>query len=163
MVLPLHHKPFRKGGRRYVVNPLALIYTNDKYYLVCYSDKYRTLANYRIDRMEKVEVERGGITPVAEFENFSVHAHKRQAFSMFTGELKEVLLTVDNSCIDAILDKFGEQVPLTRVDEGHFSVRVKVQVSPTLFAWCLTSCGKIRISEPAEVVKGFEEYVKTCI
>jgi len=157
------NKAYRKSGKRYIVNPLALIYTNDKYYLVCYSDKYRDLCNYRIDRMEKVAIEKSGITPVKKYENFNIHAYKRQAFSMFTGELKDVTLTVDNTCIDAILDKFGEQIPLTTVDGTSFRVRVQVQVSPTFFAWCLTSCKKIRITAPAEVVKGFEEYVKSVI
>ena len=157
------NRVFRKDGARYVVNPLALIYTNDKYYLVCYSDKYRALANYRIDRMEKVEVESDDLVPVSGYENFDMHAFKRQAFSMFTGELKDVTLTVDNSCIDAILDKFGEQVPLIRVDEKSFSVTAKVQVSPPFFAWCLTSCGKIRIAKPVEVVQGYEEYVRAVL
>ena len=156
-------KAYRKSGGRYIVNPLALICANDKYYLVCYSDKYRGLCNYRIDRMEKVEIEKSDITPVKAYENFNIHSYKRQAFSMFTGELKEVTLTVDNSCLDAVLDKFGEQTPLSRVDDRSFRVRVKVQVSPTFFAWCLTSCNKIRITAPDDVVAAFKEYVKTVI
>jgi len=152
------NKVYRKCGERYVVNPLSLIYTNDKYYLVCYSDKYRTLTNYRIDRMEKVEIEPHGITPVKKFENCNIHAYKQQAFSMFGGELKDVALTVDNACLDAILDKFGEQTPLFKIDADSFSVKAKVQVSPTFFGWCLTSCQKIRITAPVEVVKGFEIY-----
>jgi len=155
------NKVYRKNGKRYIVHPLALIYTNDKYYLVCYSDYFRDLCNYRIDRMEKVEIEKSGVTPVKEYENFNIHAYKRQAFSMFTGELKDVTLTVDNSCLDAILDKFGEQIPLVKVDANSFRVRVQVQVSPTFFAWCLTSCGKIRITAPAEVVAAMDEYIKT--
>ncbi|GHV03020.1 hypothetical protein FACS1894211_15380 [Clostridia bacterium] len=194
------NKVYRKNGERYTVNPLALIYTNDKYYLTCYSDKYKDLCNYRIDRMERVETETADITPVAAYENFNIHSYKRQAFSMFTGELKEVTLTVSNDCIDAILDKFGENVPIVKLNDLsnplttaalqsapataqnshavqptdlsvsvsnakpvpvgplYFRVTVPVQISPTFYAWCLTSCGKIRITAPADAVQGFAEY-----
>jgi predicted DNA-binding transcriptional regulator YafY len=157
------NKAYRKDGARYVVNPLALIFTNDKYYLVCYSDKYRDLSTYRIDRMEKVEIESADITSVPEYENFNIHAYRQQAFSMFHGELKDVTLLVDNSCLDAILDRFGEQVPLCRVDDNTFRVSVKVQVSPAFFAWCLTSCQKIKITAPADVIAQYGEYVKTAV
>ena len=156
-------KGYRRNGERYIVNPLALIYTNDKYYLVCYSDKYKDLANYRIDRMERVEIEKSGVTPVKKYENFDIHAYKQQAFSMFTGEVKEVTLVVDNSCVDAIIDKFGEQTLLAPIDENTFSVKVNVQISPTFYAWCLTSCKKITITGPADVVKGFEGYMKSVV
>ena len=157
------NKVYRKNGERYIVNPLALIYTNDKYYLVCYSDKHKDLTHYRIDRMEKVEIEESGITPVKAYENFNMYTHKRQVFSMFRGELKEVTLTVDNSCLDAILDRFGEQIPLITVDANSFRVNVQVQISPTFFAWCLTSCDKIKITAPDDVVAAMNEYINTVI
>jgi predicted DNA-binding transcriptional regulator YafY len=172
---PDRGKVYRKSGGRYLVNPLALIYTDDEYYLTCYSDKYRDLCNYRIDRMERVEVETAAIAPAPEYENFNINAYKRQAFSMFGGELKEVTLTVADACLDAILDKFGEQVPLTRIETPadkvtvpadisktptarYFRVTVPVQVSPTFYAWCLTSFGQIKITAPDDVVRGFREY-----
>ncbi len=155
-------KVYRRKGARYVVNPLALIYTNDKYYLVCYH-KGQELRNYRIDRMEKVEVSDKDITPVKAFKDFNIAEYKQQAFSMFTGKCSNITLTVDNACINAVLDKFGESVNLRFIDEKTFSVTVQVQVSPTFFAWCLTSCQKITITAPQSVVKEYGEYVKSVI
>jgi predicted DNA-binding transcriptional regulator YafY len=157
------NKVYRKNGERYIVNPLALIYTNDKYYLVCYSDKYKNLSNYRIDRMEKVEVESAEIMPVKEYENFNIHAYKRQEFAMFAGESKEVELTADKTCVDTVLDRFGEQTILHKVSDDTFSFKVKVQVSQAFYAWCLISCGRIRIAAPTEVVNGMDEYIKTVL
>jgi len=113
--------------------------------------------------MEKVEIEQSGITPVKAYENFNIHSYKRQAFSMFAGELKEITLLVDKTCIDAIFDKFGEQTHFITVDANAYRVRVQVQVSPTFFAWCLTSCGKIKIAAPNDVAAKYEEYVNTAI
>ncbi|GHU98008.1 hypothetical protein FACS1894211_01010 [Clostridia bacterium] len=155
------NKVYRKSGERYVVNPVALTYTNDKYYLVCYSDKYKNLSNYRVDRMERVQAENEDITLVKEFENFNINAYRRQMFSMYVGEFKTVEITADNGCIDVILDRFGEQTHLIRLDDNTFKVGVQVQVSPAFFGWVLLSQRKIRITAPAEVCGQMDEYIES--
>ena len=45
---------FRKNGEVYNVEPLSLVYSENYYYLICYSSKYKELCNYRVDRMERV-------------------------------------------------------------------------------------------------------------
>lgn len=41
-------RQLRKDGERYVVNPVAMVFANDNYYLVCYHDKHKNTASYRI-------------------------------------------------------------------------------------------------------------------
>lgn len=154
---------YRKQGSRYIVNPLALIFTNDKYYLICYSDKYLNLSSYRVDRMEKAEIENEPITPVKEYENFNIHKYKQEAFSMFGGELCDVELLVSAELIDTILDKFGEDTPIFIADADSFRVKVPVRLSPTFYGWVLMSQGKITIEQPAEAVLELYKYKKAII
>lgn len=44
-------RKYRKDGQRYIVNPLALVYSRENYYVVCYDNNHKGCANYRIDRM----------------------------------------------------------------------------------------------------------------
>ena len=44
----------KKDDDLYVLSPLALCWNNDKYYLICYNQKYDNMNSYRVDRMEKV-------------------------------------------------------------------------------------------------------------
>ena len=113
--------------------------------------------------MEKVEIESEDITIAKEYENFNISTYKQQAFSMFAGEIRDVTLTVDNSCVDAILDRFGEQIPLTRIDDNTFRIKVKVQISPTFFSWCMASYRKIRITAPVDIVSAMDEYVRAAM
>ena len=55
-------KVYRKK-KRYVANPFSLIFTQDRYYLVGYNDKYMNYSGYRIDRMESLQIEPTPITP----------------------------------------------------------------------------------------------------
>ena len=47
---------YRRDGHRYVVEPIALVFNEDNYYLTCYSARHDSTSNYRIDRMDSVEV-----------------------------------------------------------------------------------------------------------
>lgn len=46
---------YRREKERYVVDPMALIFENDNYYLMTYSKKHGEIANYRVDRMSAVD------------------------------------------------------------------------------------------------------------
>lgn len=48
----------RKERQRYIVEPMALVYSEDNYYLMCFSSKYDGIANYRVNRMNEVKIEK---------------------------------------------------------------------------------------------------------
>ena len=52
-----HQKAYRKGGSRYVVNPAVMVWDKDNYYLLGFSNGHRDIVTYRLDKMDKVEVE----------------------------------------------------------------------------------------------------------
>jgi len=152
-------KVYRKDKWRYTVNPLALIFTNDNYYLVCYNDRYKNLSNYRIDRMEDLKIEDSEITPVKEYENFNIHKHKKEAFCMFVGELCDVEIEADEDMLDEVMDKFGEGIKITHRENDVFRVTVKVQISPPFLGWITVFQGKVRIKSPEHVKAKMEEFV----
>ena len=49
-------KVYRRDGHRYVVEPVALVFNEDNYYLTCYSSRHDSTSNYRVDRMDSVQV-----------------------------------------------------------------------------------------------------------
>lgn len=157
----LNHKKkvYRRDGNRYTVNPLVMVWSRDNYYLVCYDDKHEGTANYRIDRMEKVEIEETYITPKKQFENFNAEDYRKQVFSMFGGEVVNTELSFPEDMLDDIYDKFGENVTVHKMNADTYRVIVPVQVSPTFFTWVAGSCGKLRILSPKAVQTQFAEFV----
>ncbi|MFW5779838.1 MAG: helix-turn-helix transcriptional regulator [Bacillota bacterium] len=151
---------YRKEKERYIVNPVALVFSEDNYYLVCYNDKYKNLSNYRVDRMEKVEEQNQDIIEANCVKDFNIHKHKKQVFSMFAGELTHVQMLAHNELIDVIVDKFGEKVGMKVFDEEHVLLSVDVQISPTFFAWCFTFGQKLRIISPQSVVDEMKSRAK---
>ena len=151
---------FRKDKKRYVINPYVTIFSNDNYYLVGYSDKYKNVAHYRIDRMEAVEVETEDIMPVLAIEGFDITEHKKQVFGMFVGEEERVSIQIDNSLIDAVMDKFGENVSLMDRGDGTAQLEISVQISPAFLAWCCAFGDKLKVVFPSSLVEQIKVYIE---
>ena len=150
---------FRKENKVYKVNPIATIFSNDKYYLLCYDDKYGNLSHYRIDRMAKVHLSNEQITP-SELNNPSViREHKKQLFGMYKGEECNVTFEADNSLIDAVLDKFGFETHLFPNTETTFRFSSIVQISPVFFGWCCSFGNKLKIVAPNNIVETMKKHL----
>ncbi len=154
-------KVYRKEGKRYVVNPLVMVWNKDNYYLVTYHDRYDGVTNYRIDHMDNVEIEEEvPRTYREEYAHFKAEEYRKQVFSMFGGEVTEVGITFPSEMIDDIYDKFGESVDVFPMADGRFKCVVTVQVSKTFFGWVAGSCGKVHIYSPEAVISEFTEFVE---
>ena len=153
------NRVFRKDNRVYKVNPVATIFSDDKYYLLCYDDKHGNLAHYRIDRMAKVKVSSEDIAPSDYSEIANIQNHKKQVFGMFRGEELEVTFEAHNSLIDVILDKFGYKMQLCRSSENAFRFSAKVQLSPVFLGWCCSFGSLLKVIAPSELVSRIRLYL----
>ena len=153
------HRVFRKDDKIYKVNPVATIFSDDKYYLLCYDDKHGNLAHYRIDRMANVKVSSEEITPSELSEVYAIQKHKRQLFGMFKGEERDVTFEADNSLIDTVLDKFGFDTHLSAVGEHTFRFTATVQISPVFFGWCCSFGDNVKVVKPTKLTTCFRSYV----
>ena len=152
------NRVYQKDGQRYIIDPVEFVCSNDRYYLIAYSMKHKGYTNYRVDRMEKVEVEQANTEYDRERAGFNANAYRKKAFSMFAGGEREVELTVADECIDAIIDKFGEDVYIMRGVGGTFRVKARIQISQMFFWWCIQAMGKIQITAPKQTVEEMERF-----
>lgn len=151
---------YRKDGERYIVNPIALVFNDNNYYLVCYNDKYQNISNYRVDRMEDVRVEETKITKSECTEDFNLAEYRKQTFSMYAGELTKVEIAFDKSLTDVIYDKFGSDVHISCVADDWCKVSVKVVPSPVFFGWCCAFADKMKIISPSSVVQEYHSHLE---
>lgn len=101
--------------------------------------------------------------PIAErdeYKDFNQHTYRRQAFSMYAGESKDVYLIVEEPLVEEMFDKFGMNIKLMPLGEGKYRLAIRVQVSPAFFRWVAGSLGKIRIDGPTQVSEEFVRYIE---
>lgn len=151
-------KKYRKDGKRYIVDPVGLFYANENYYLNCFTQGHNDANNYRVDRMESVEIEVANAEERIPSEIYTIR--KAKAFGQFMGKPTRVQLLVEDGAYNGIVDKFGHDVDYKRESQTTVSVFVPVQVSNMFFAWVAASRGKVRIEYPREVKTKYQEFLK---
>ncbi len=149
--------------KRYYLEPVALIFNEDNYYLMAYNKKHPgTTASYRIDRIDHLEVvEESFLSEEALARISCVAEFTEQAFKMFSGEPEDVVLQFDKSLVEPIFDKFGEETSIKKSDDTTCETTVHVQISPTFFGWLAQFGGKMRVVSPKKVVMQYEEHINS--
>ena len=136
-----------------------MVFANDNYYLVCYHDKHKNTASYRIDRMLDVQVTDEPVNRNARPKSLNVSEHRKQAFSMFGGKSVQVRFEADPDLLDVIYDKFGEKAVIINCGADRIQFTATVQLSPVFFGWCCTFGDRLKIISPKEVVDGIKNWV----
>ena len=85
-------KVYRRDGHHYVVEPVALVFNEDNYYLIVYSEKHDNTANYRVDRIDAVEILDDPVSDTARALRRKVARYTETAFKMFNGQPETVTL-----------------------------------------------------------------------
>ena len=146
-------KVYRREGHRYVVEPVALVFNEDNYYLVVYSSRHDNTANYRVDRMDHVEVLSDAVSEKAISLRGDVAEYTEQAFKMYGGTPTDIVIEFDNQLIGAVYDKFGEDTQMMRSGENKCIATVKVQISPTFWGWLFQFAGLMKVISPDNVIE----------
>ncbi len=152
---PDKEKILKHNGRIYRFSPYDLIWNEDRYYTLGFSENHNKVISFRIDRI--CNIEETDRKAVEKPRDYSITAYGSKVFDMFDGEEVEIILSCTNNMMKVIIDRFGEDVETWRTDEEHFSVKTSVYVSPTFFGWVFQFCGKIRIIAPTEITRRYAE------
>ena len=149
-------RPFlRNDGKPYTVSPYTLIWSGDYYYLVGYYHEKGRVNTFRVDRIfKRPEILEAAAAPVPA--DFDVALYTKEVFSMYTDQApEEVTLVCSDEVMKGLLDQFGPDLEVERVDESHFCTTVKVCTSQTFYSWVFQWRGDVRIAGPESVL---EEY-----
>ncbi len=153
-------KAFRKNGDKYSVSPYALSWDDENYYLITFSTKYNDFTHYRVDRMTDIDLIDEERDPLPDREHFDIAEYTKKVFNMFGGEEVLVQLQFDNSLVNAVIDRFGKDVVIGKMDESSFYIWIKVAVSSTFFAWISQFGNKIKVLSPESVIEKYRCHMR---
>ena len=152
-------KEFKYDGKPITVSPACLIWFEENYYLVAYSDDREEIRYYRVDKMERAEEifeDREGISDIDKKEIARI---TRNSFGMFKGENEIVSITCDKSLVGVFIDRFGHDISISdRGDKAN--LRIELEVSPQFFGWLSGLGDKVYIDGPSDVKNEYKNYIK---
>ena len=156
-------KKYRKNGDLYFVSPYALSWDDENYYLITFSEKYNDFTHYRVDRMTNIEIVDQPRVILPDDEYFNIADYTKKVFNMFGGAEEIVKISFDNSLVNAVIDRFGKDITLEKVDENNFAVRINVAISSTFFAWIFQFGSKVKILSSEDVIKKYKCHLQDTI
>lgn len=158
---PEKKKILKHDGYRYILDPYALEWKNDHYYLIGYSHKHKGIAHFRVDRLTSVEPLGSKFQPMPDFD---VAAYTNKMVDMFAAEhAEQVKLLCSNELMRVIIDHYGEDIEISPYDDTHFTVIIEVNPSGTFYGWVFKFMGKIRILSPQSCVDKMQDIARTFI
>ena len=150
----------RYDGRWYKFSPWALMWDDERYYLVGYDSKYGMIIHYRVDKMTEIGIVDEPREGQEAFGKFNIAHYTNTLFGMYVGEETKVTLEAENGMINVLIDRFGKDIIIAPVDDGHFRTTVTVAVSRQFLGWIMSLDGDVRIVAPAGVVDTMKEAIR---
>ncbi len=151
-------KAFRREGKRYMVSPYGLIWSDEYYYLVGLDHQDTgDLRCYRVDRMSSLTVTGCLRVVTEETRDFDLAEYGQKHFNMFAGREAKVRLRCEERMVNAVLDRFGLDVMLIPDGEGYFSLTVDAVVSPQFYGWLFGLGTMVRITAPGWAVEEYQD------
>ncbi len=171
-------KELVQRGEHRICTPYALVWSDDRYYLVASHPEYG-IANYRVDHMKKLGIptdKKGRVLSAERIPKmyvpqngdqmkFDLPKYLRSTFSMFGGNTVErVKLRFDKSLVGTVLDKFGhDSTYIVPNDDGEsftVSVEVKTDAPGPFFGWLFGFGTKAELLEPEHLRTEYAETLK---
>ena len=115
--------------------------------------------NYRVDRMESVEVVDEDISEKTVSLRRKVRRYTETAVKMYGGPMERVTLEFDSALIGAVYDRFGEKVTMKPLGEERVVATVKVQITPTFWGWLFQFGTKMKVISPQDVMNEYKKRV----
>lgn len=150
----------RRHGARYTVSPFQLLINDGNYYLLAFDDYAQEMRTYRVDRMKDIRFTGEPRDGEEVFKQIDLKTYTKRVFSMYGGEQRLVEIRFINPLLDAVVDRFGtKDVQYAKVDDTHFSVTAKVEISDQFFGWILGFGKKAKLLYPDDVIDQFRGYM----
>jgi len=147
-------KILRHNGAAYRVSPCALIWDDEKYYLVAYDEGEEIIKNFRVDKMQDVTVLDEAKSQEAALKKFNPADYSKKIFGMYGGTEELVTLECRERLAGAMIDRFGPDPVFIKTDFG-FKFSIRVFVSPNFFSWVLEFGTDMRVLAPDRVREEF--------
>ncbi len=156
-------RQFRKEGKRYEISPWALTWDDENYYMIGFDSESEMIKHYRVDKMWQIRLSEEKRDGAEWFEHFDMGLYSKKTFGMYGGKEETVHLRCHNKLAGIMIDRFGQDVTLQRVDDTYFEMRVKVYASPLFLTWLMNFGKDVTIVSPENVRQDFVALAKEAL
>lgn len=146
-----------RNGKEYFYHPYGLIWDQGFYYLIGQKDNKEGLSNYRVDKMRDVMV----LDQHFKGKDYNIDEYLHTNFHMFSGKGEWVEIKfMGKGLMNPIIDKFGLDADIKKLDEDTFILKTKAIVGEGFFNWLRGWGSKAILLSPPSLVQQMKEEVQ---
>ena len=146
-----------------IVNPWALIWREENYYLAAFDSQDQIMKHYRVDKMGQVKVLKDAREGMEQFSKTDPAIYSNQTFGMYAGQEEIVTLQFPNRLIGVVLDRFGKDVDIRPMTDRIFRIRAKVAVSGQFFGWLAGIGREAVVINPVSVRNQYQKWLEDIV
>ncbi len=150
----------KRDGKRYFCSPFALTWNEGNYYLIAFDDEKDTIRHYRVDKMKQIELSKEERKGKDAFANFDLPTYCNKTFGMYGGTTKTITLQFPERLIGVMIDRFGTDLSLRKMEDGTISTRVEVAISNQFYGWVAGIGKEMKVISPKDVKENYIQYLK---
>lgn len=162
-------KVLRREGKKYVLNLYEIYWSDNNYYLIGSHDNHDGLTNYRLDRIENLEMseeyaidakEKIGINP-----ELIIQKYIQESVNHFSGETIRIEVEYEpNQVTNAILYDFaGKNVKVKKLDNGKCIAIFSKMDSVTLTGWFMQYANMFKVLAPESLKNSVINELKSAV
>jgi len=163
MVWDRNKKLVKKSDRRYNMNPWALIWANDRYYLHGYDVKEKdgvlSERNYRVDKLDNIKLSNIPRAGKSQFRIFNANTYVSRRMGMFSGKEQVITVRIPDTLVGPFIDQFGKRITISEYTEGMLLVTFNAVASVILLGWLL-GLQYVEVLEPQSVRNAMTDLIK---
>ncbi len=146
-------RKYRRSRQNYCSVPYAIIWNQERYYMIGYSLNHEDFTHFRIDKMENITAE----DTAHQFVEFDARDYVQRTFGMYGGTLREVKLRCRSIMAGELLDQFSNYMLITSSDDSYIELSVRIRPSPVFYSWLFQYGQDVEILYPQDVREQYRQ------
>ena len=146
----------------HIVTPYQLVLHNQRYYLMCKSERWQNMGFYRLDRITNMSLTDEKASPITQIPGYERGINYKELSTalpyMYTDKPERIDLVAYESIVDQIIDWFGKDIRIEPCPDDERKVKVSLIASPMAMEhWAMQYILNVEILSPAslrETIKG---------
>jgi predicted DNA-binding transcriptional regulator YafY len=137
----------------HVMSPYQMVLSNQRYYLMAHSEKWKNMAFHKLDRITNMEVLDVPATPIRSVPGYEKGIDYKELSTglpyLFTDRPTRIELLANTDAIDQLIEWFGKDIRINPVAADPDKVSVSIIASPNAMEfWALQYVHSVEVVSP---------------
>ena len=152
----------------HVMSPYQMVLSNQRYYLMALSEKWKNMAFHKLDRITNMEILDVPATPIRSVPGYEKGVDYKELSTelpyLFTDKPTRIELLANTDAIDPLIEWFGKDIRIIPAANDPDKIRVSIVASPNAMEyWALQYVHSVEVVSPESLRNRIRETLEGAV